>query len=93
MFLVVVKPRLEQMSPRVEETAPPVVAESPKPVESPSVAVVEASPSPVVDTFVPPADAKMLANSKDQLDGKLAEQYVDFYFYYPGSWQSDPKLA
>jgi len=30
-------------------------------------------------------------NSSDKLDGKLAEHYVDFSFYYPERWQKDPK--
>jgi hypothetical protein len=32
-------------------------------------------------------------NSKDKLDGKLAERYFDFSFYYPSSWQLDPKAG
>lgn len=36
-----------------------------------------------------PADAVKFTNSRDRLDGKLAENYVDFSFYYPESWQSD----
>jgi hypothetical protein len=28
-------------------------------------------------------------NSSNNLDGKLAENYVDFSFYYPRSWQKD----
>ena len=41
------------------------------------------------DAFVPPPDAVKFTNSRDSLDGKLAENYVDFSFYYPESWQSD----
>jgi len=50
--------------------------------------------APKSDTFVPPADATSLVNSKEQSGReKLAEHYVDFSFYYPRSWQSDPKAG
>jgi hypothetical protein len=32
-------------------------------------------------------------NSKDNLDGKLAEHYLDFSFYYPSSWEPDAKAG
>ena len=41
--------------------------------------------------FVPPAGTVQFANSNDNLDGKLAEHYFDFSFYYPESWTRDPK--
>jgi hypothetical protein len=96
VFFVVVKPRLEEMSqPRVQTEPPPTVtAEQPN-----SNVTAEASPAEetktaeTAETYVPPADARSFANSKDNLDGKLAEQYVDFHFYYPGSWQTDPQAG
>lgn len=39
--------------------------------------------------FVPPADAVEFVNSNANLDGKLAEHYLDFSFYYPKSWTRD----
>jgi hypothetical protein len=42
---------------------------------------------------VPPPDTVEFTNSKDDLDGRLAEHYFDFSFYYPKSWQSDPKAG
>lgn len=98
VFFVVVKPRLDEMTqPRVEMATPtPIPSEQPsanKPTEAPSTEEAKANATPVIDTYVPPADAKRFANSKEKLDGKLAEQYVDFYFYYPGSWQTDPKAG
>ena len=41
------------------------------------------SPTPHEDTFVPPPGTVQFANSKDKLDGELAEHYFDFSFYYP----------
>jgi len=46
-----------------------------------------------VPPYSPPADAVQFVNSKDRLDGKLAEHYVDFSFYYPKHWQKDPKAG
>jgi hypothetical protein len=39
--------------------------------------------------YTPPANAAHFVNSSNNLDGKLAENYVDFSFYYPRSWQKD----
>jgi hypothetical protein len=39
--------------------------------------------------YSPPAGAVQFVNSKRNLDGKLAEHYVDFSFYYPNNWQKD----
>jgi hypothetical protein len=40
--------------------------------------------------YSPPADAVEFVNSSRNLDGQLAEHYVDFSFYYPNRWQKDP---
>lgn len=42
-------------------------------------------------SFVPPPNSVQFVNSSANLDGKLAEHYLDFSFYYPRSWKSDPK--
>jgi len=36
-----------------------------------------------------PPNTTQFVNSKANLDGKLAEYYSDFYFYYPKSWKQD----
>ena len=41
--------------------------------------------------YNPPADAVQFVNSNRNLDGKLAEHYVEFSFYYPKRWEKDPK--
>jgi flagellar basal body-associated protein FliL len=41
---------------------------------------------------VPPNSVKF-ENSASNLDGKLAEHYVDFYFYYPQTWQKSAKAG
>jgi hypothetical protein len=42
---------------------------------------------------VPPPNTVQFVNAKDKLDGQLAEHYFDFSFYYPNSWQADPKAG
>jgi hypothetical protein len=41
----------------------------------------------------PPANATEFVNSSASLDGKLAENYSDFSFYYPNTWEKDPKMG
>jgi hypothetical protein len=43
--------------------------------------------------FVAPPNTTKFTNSKANLDGKLAEHYLDFSFYYPDNWAVDPKAG
>lgn len=61
-------------SPRTEPSAPPASPSGP------------AEPPP----YSPPPNAVEFVNSNAKLDGRLAEHYVDFSFYYPKGWQKDP---
>ena len=45
----------------------------------------------VAPPYEPPPGTTQFVNSRANLDGKLAEHYTDFSFYYPDSWQLDPK--
>ena len=42
-------------------------------------------------TFEAPPNSLKFVNSRTKLDGKLAEHYADFSFYYPRLWTLDPK--
>lgn len=89
-FFFLIKPRLDQMQER-----PLVVRDAPSPEitnanTAPETPTPEATPT---DNYVPPADATRFENSNANLDGKLAEHYVDFSFYYPNSWETDPKAG
>ena len=89
-FFLFVKPRLDEMQAqqRNEQTNDNRDVSTPTPVPS-----VEApSPTPE-DTYTPPSDATQFVNSNANLDGRLAEHYVDFSFYYPDSWKRDPKAG
>jgi hypothetical protein len=90
VFFFVVKPRLDQMAAErnTERRAENTNLSTPTPASS-----VEApSPTPE-DTFVPPANTVQFTNSNANLDGKLAEHYFDFSFYYPKAWARDPKAG
>ncbi len=91
-YWFVVRPMLEARAVKVNPQPPreptPIVENTPS----------ESGPktdSPVkeVPAYSPPADAVQFVNSKDNLDGKLADHYVDFSFYYPERWQKDPKAG
>jgi hypothetical protein len=88
-FFFVVKPKLDQMAAeRNPQPAPTVSASTPTPAPS----VQAPSPAPTTEeAFVPPAGTVPFVNSNEKLDGKLAEHYIDFSFYYPEKWIRDPK--
>ncbi len=41
----------------------------------------------------PPPNSTEFVNESASLDGKLAENYSDFSFYYPDTWEKDPKMG
>jgi hypothetical protein len=77
-----------------------VVADTPLPPTQAPTPNIEATPNEVSKTapnvvpeppaYSPAADAVQFVNSKENLDGQLAEHYLDFSFYYPERWQKDP---
>jgi hypothetical protein len=74
-----------QPPPPPVQTPTPAVAVTPNDVGQKD-ANVPTEPPP----YSAPADAVEFVNSKDNLNGKLAEHYLDFSFYYPNRWQKDP---
>ncbi len=90
-FFFFVKPRLDEMAAERNPS---------RPAENTNVSTPTASQfrrSAIADAgrhFVPPpADTVQFENSNANLDGKLAEHYFDFSFYYPESWARDPKAG
>lgn len=75
-------------SPQAPTEPTPIVATTPTNTELPS-----ATPQDEPPPYSPPSDAVEFVNSNDKLDGKLAEHYVDFNFYYPERWEKDPKAG
>jgi hypothetical protein len=92
VFFFVVKPRLDEMNAQRNPNRP---LENPSlSTPTPASTVETSTPAPTpADNFVPPPGTVQFVNSKDKLDGALADHYFDFSFYYPKSWQSDPKAG
>ena len=88
-FFFLIKPRLDQVAERHPDN-PPIVKPSVETAPSPAVEQPSATPE---ESFVPPPDTLAFQNSNAKLDGNLAEHYFDFSFYYPKSWQLDPKAG
>lgn len=87
VYFLIIKPnQVAERRPENEPVVKPTVEAAPSPV------VEEPSPSPE-DSFVPPPDTIQFQNSDANLDGKLAEHFFDFSFYYPKSWQRDPNAG
>lgn len=94
LFFLVIKPRLNEMQPDgpVVVTTNPVADENSNSNSNDSNA--DTNPATTTEAeFTPPADALRFENSQSNLDGKLAEHYVDFSFYYPKNWTMDPKAG
>jgi flagellar basal body-associated protein FliL len=90
-FFLVIKPRLQ---PQASE--PSVVVTNPQPENVNTNANAPATNSetkPTESEFVAPPNTTKFENSAANLDGKLAEHYVDFSFYYPDNWAPDPKAG
>ena len=92
-YFFVLKPMLDKkrialLEPRPEPT--PVAVSTPDVINT-----KPDTPAPKVEVppYSPPANAVEFVNSKAKLDGKLAEHYVDFSFYYPKTWEKDPKAG
>lgn len=93
VFFFVVKPRLEGFRPEVVHDAPPPEVTNANTATENTNTATETVPEETPDEFVPPDDATKFANSKENLDGKLAEHYINFSFYYPKSWEKDPRAG
>ncbi len=87
LYFFLIKPnRVAERRPDTEPVVQPTIETKPSPAGE------QPSPSPE-DTFVPPPDTVQFQNSSANLDGKLAEHFFDFSFYYPKSWQLDPNAG
>jgi len=89
IFFYVIKPRLQEF-----QDGPVVARDAPPAEETNTNTTAESTDTDntTKDTevaFVPPPGTTKFANSTTNLDGKLAEHYIDFSFYYPETWQTD----
>jgi flagellar basal body-associated protein FliL len=88
-FFLVVKPRLDRTTPApvVTKTETENVNRGTAPSNN---TATETKSEPA---FVPPPNTEKFTNSKANLEGKLADHYIDFSFYYPANWTADPKAG
>jgi len=94
VFFLVVKPRLAGMQAQHQANENrPIVAETNVNANANTQPTPAETPAPKEDNFVPPLGTTAFLNSNERLDGRLAEHYFDFSFYYPESWQKDPKAG
>lgn len=93
LFFLVIKPRLDAApgdQTEVTQTQPELADEN----NNNTNATTAETPAPAtVAEYVPPPDTTRFENSQANLDGKLAEHYFDFSFYYPSGWHVDPKAG
>ncbi|MEO7969959.1 MAG: hypothetical protein ABI698_01575 [bacterium] len=85
VFFMVIKPRLNEVRPEPVVTTP---TKEENTNSNTSVAVEQPKTEP---EFVAPPNSVKFENSNEGLDGKLAEHYFDFSFYYPNEWTLVPK--
>jgi hypothetical protein len=91
VFFLVVKPKLDQMAGEHNPQPAPSISVN---TSTPTPAATAEAPSPTPeDTFVPPPGTVQFVNSSEKLDGKLADHYLDFSFYYPEKWTRDAKAG
>lgn len=91
VFFFVVKPKLDEMSAQRNPNRP---LENTNVTPTPASTVEASTPAPTPeDNYVPPPGTVQFVNSKDKLDGVLADHYFDFSFYYPKNWLSDSKAG
>lgn len=84
----VVWPILAKRTAGVEPKPQPSIESTPR--SEPGTAPVNTSPKNEPPPYSPPPNAVEFVNSNNNLNGKLAEHYVEFSFYYPRGWQKDP---
>ncbi len=89
-FFLVIKPRLDQVNPERTVVTSETPAENVN--NNTNANTSEATPTEAPE-FVAPPNTTKFTNSEANLDGKLAEHYFDFSFYYPDNWDVDAKAG
>lgn len=90
IFFLVIKPRFDER--RVDTPIVTKVDKAENPDDNSGTPATN-SETKTESEFVPPPNAVKFANSQGNLDGKLAEHYFDFSFYYPKTWAVDSKAG
>jgi hypothetical protein len=93
-YIFVVRSRLAQrVTVGPTESPTPRTRTEPTPIAATTPETPSPTPQNEPPPYSPPSDAVQFVNSNRNLDGKLAEHYVDFNFYYPERWEKDPKAG
>jgi hypothetical protein len=91
-FFLVIKPQLDKRNGEAPVVVKPTQNENTN-TNTNSNSETKPEPEKTTSEFVAPPDTTKFVNSAASLDGKLAEHYFDFSFYYPNSWEPDPKAG
>jgi hypothetical protein len=96
-YFFAVKPYFEN---KQRAAAQPTPEPTPNASATPDTPVANATPSPAADAtpqtdagpqvVPPPPNAVEFVNNKTKFRGKLADNFIDFTFYYPKSWKLSP---
>jgi hypothetical protein len=94
-YFFVIKPRREAMQPE-----PPIVVSKSENENvnsntntTPNTEPAKTESEKTESEFVAPPNTTRFTNSQANLEGKLAEHYFEFSFYYPDNWVVDPKAG
>ena len=89
LFFVVIKPRLDARQEDRQVVATNESNSNTKANDNTNTSVEKTT----TDDAVAPPNTLLFANSSSNLDGKLADHYIDFSFNYPDTWQTDPRAG
>jgi hypothetical protein len=89
LFFVVIKPRLDARQGDRQVVTTTENNNNTKANDNTNTSVEKTT----TEDAVAPPNTVLFANSSSNLDGRLAEHYIDFSFYYPDTWQTDPKAG
>lgn len=87
-YFMVIRPRLQADEPR-----PDVVVTNNESNTTTNENTNTATEPVAENAYVPPPGTVQFVNSSANLDGRLAEHYFDFSFYYPNNWKKDPEAG
>lgn len=93
LFFLVIKPRLNAAQGETPVVTRRNENENVNQNANTNVVNTNTSEPPTEAEFVAPPNTTKFTNSSSNLDGKLAEHYLDFSFYYPKAWEVDPKAG
>jgi hypothetical protein len=92
VYFLVLKPRREARQPE-QVVVTKSESENLNTNANSNAEPVKTETEPPAPPFVAPPNTTKFVNSDATLDGKLAEHYFDFSFYYPDNWVADPKAG